>query len=81
MSILKKGVMTVIEGIVFVFLMQGARRVKSVSTEQHKRNPHKLSDQDLWHISAHMNAINWRALGQLDGVLSVTQCRRLNKNW
>ena len=79
MSILKKGLWQLLK--VLFFFMQGARRVKSVSTEQHKRNPHKLSDQDLWHISAHMNAINWRALGQLDGVLSVTQCWRLYKNW
>ena len=74
--------MTVIEGI--VFFMQGARRVKSVSTEQHKRNPHKLSDQDLWHISAHMNAINWRALGQLDGVIisdSVKELTRTDKQF
>jgi len=47
---------------------QGARRVKSVSTEHYKRNPYKLSDQDLWQISAHMNAINWRALGRTLGL-------------
>jgi hypothetical protein len=44
--------------------MQAAgRRAKSISTERHKRNPHKLTDQDLWHVSAHMSSINWRALG------------------
>lgn len=41
---------------------------KSVSTDKHKRNPYKLSDQDLWLISAHMNAINWRALGRTLGL-------------
>ncbi len=41
------------------------RKLKSVSTEHHKRNPRKLIDSDLWQISSSMNAINWRALGNL----------------
>jgi len=45
-----------------------ATQAKSISTERHQRNPYKLSDQDLWLISAHMNAINWRALGRTLGL-------------
>eukprot|EP00092_Neocalanus_flemingeri_P026631 GFUD01028866.1.p1 GENE.GFUD01028866.1~~GFUD01028866.1.p1 ORF type:complete len:967 (+),score=196.03 GFUD01028866.1:59-2959(+) len=45
-----------------------AAKAKSISTERHQRNPYKLSDQDLWLISAHMNAINWRALGRTLGL-------------
>ena len=45
-----------------------AAKAKSISTERHMRNPYKLSDQDLWLISAHMNAINWRALGRTLGL-------------
>ena len=44
--------------------VKGTTKVKSISTDQHKRNPCKLGDQDLWQISAHMNSINWRALGK-----------------
>ncbi|CAG0879835.1 unnamed protein product [Darwinula stevensoni] len=40
----------------------------SVSTEHYRRNPIKLSDADLWDISAHMNSINWRALGRTLGL-------------
>eukprot|EP00090_Calanus_glacialis_P008679 TRINITY_DN17039_c0_g1_i1.p1 TRINITY_DN17039_c0_g1~~TRINITY_DN17039_c0_g1_i1.p1 ORF type:complete len:960 (-),score=170.98 TRINITY_DN17039_c0_g1_i1:174-3053(-) len=45
-----------------------ATQAKSISTERHQRNPYKLSDQDLWQISAHMSAINWRALGRTLGL-------------
>jgi len=45
-----------------------AAQAKSISTERHQRNPYKLNDQDLWLISAHMNAINWRALGRTLGL-------------
>ena len=45
-----------------------ASQAKSISTERHQRNPYKLNDQDLWLISAHMNAINWRALGRTLGL-------------
>ena len=44
----------------------GGGRAKSISTERHKRNPHKLTDHELWHVSAHMSAINWRALGKYE---------------
>jgi len=43
-------------------------QAKSISTDRHQKNPYKLSDQDLWLISAHMNAINWRALGRTLGL-------------
>lgn len=46
----------------------GIKRAMSPSTVKHKRNPYKLSDQDLWQISSSMNAINWRALGRTLGL-------------
>jgi len=46
----------------------GADAKSIATTDRHKRNPHLLSDQDMWLISAHMNAINWRALGRTLGL-------------
>merc|ERR1719186_1136395 len=46
----------------------GGGGVKSTSTDHHKRNTRKLTDNDLWQISASMNAINWRALGRTLGL-------------
>ena len=43
-------------------------QVKTISTEKHMTNNLKLSDNDLWQISAQMNAIKWRALGRTLGL-------------
>ena len=43
-------------------------QVKTISTEKHIANNLKLSDNDLWQISAQMNAIKWRALGRTLGL-------------
>ena len=42
--------------------------MKTISTEKHMTNNLKLSDNDLWQISAQMNAIKWRALGRTLGL-------------
>ncbi|KAK7794660.1 hypothetical protein R5R35_003778 [Gryllus longicercus] len=41
---------------------------KSVSTEKHKRNQKKLSDRDLWKISAKIASKDWRNLGRTLGI-------------
>lgn len=41
---------------------------KSVSTEKHKRNPRKLTDQALWKISAKIASKDWRNLGRTLGI-------------
>lgn len=43
-------------------------QVKTISTDKHMTNNLKLSDNDLWQISAQMNAIKWRALGRTLGL-------------
>jgi len=43
-------------------------RPGSPSTAYYKNDQRKLTDQDLWLISASMNAINWRALGRTLGL-------------
>jgi len=47
---------------------KAAAGVKTISTEKHMTNNLKLSDNDLWQISAQMNAIKWRALGRTLGL-------------
>merc|ERR1712062_911302 len=47
---------------------KAAAGVKTISTEKHIANNLKLSDNDLWQISAQMNAIKWRALGRTLGL-------------
>ena len=48
------------------------KKAKTISTERHKQNPHKLGDQDLWKISGEMSSINWRALGRTMGLEEST---------
>lgn len=38
------------------------------SSDVHRNNPRKLTDQDLWRISACMASLNWRALGRTMGI-------------
>lgn len=45
---------------------QGATSNKS--SDMHRNNPRKLTDQDLWRVSACMAGINWRALGRTLGI-------------
>ena len=48
------------------------KKAKTISTERHKQNQHKLGDQDLWKISGEMSSINWRALGRTLGLEEST---------
>ena len=44
------------------------KKAKTLSTERHKTNQHKFSDQELWRISGEMLSINWRAVGRTLGL-------------
>ncbi|XP_046990060.1 uncharacterized protein LOC124595385 [Schistocerca americana] len=45
-----------------------AKDIKSSSTVDHRKNPRKLSDKDLWQISSKIVRKDWRNLGRTLGI-------------